>query len=130
MFKSVLSVFGGYLVMVVATLVLFAALGALAPDSFGSDPSLAPGVGILLVILAAGLLCAIGGGWATARWAPRAPWMHVVALVGLLVVMSLVTMGLSSEQAAPAWYQVGLGLVGVGGALLGGRLWVTSVRTV
>jgi hypothetical protein len=128
-FKSVLCVLAGYGVMMVVTMVLFGVLGAVSPESFGGDPEQAPGISVLLLILVVGLFAALGGGWVTARLAPGNPVRHVLALVVLLIAMSAVSVLVPSEQAAPAWYQAGLAVVGVCGALLGGRLRVAGPGT-
>ena len=126
MWKTLLSVIAGYAALAVLTIALFGVLAIAAPASFGGEPSAAPGTGATLVILAFGLIAAVLGGWVTARLAPRRPWRHVLALAGLVLLLSVVSALASPESSAPGWYQTGLALVGVCGALLGGRLWIAS----
>jgi hypothetical protein len=120
MLKTILSVLAGYAVMAVGTMVLFGVLGRVAPDAVGRDPKAVPGTGALLVILAAGLLCALAGGWTTARIAPR--WAAALGLVALVAAMGVVSWLMPSEQGGPAWYKAALLVVGIAGAALGAWL--------
>lgn len=122
MIKSVLSVLAGYAVMVLFTMVLFAILAALSPEEFGMDAEATPGNISLLVILLVGLASALSGGWVTGRLAPGNPSRHVNALVLLILLMSILSFSMEGAEKAPLWYSIGLMIVGISGAWLGGRL--------
>ena len=128
MMKSVACVIAGYGVMVVVTMTLFAVLGAVAPEQFGMERVIQPGTVSLLVILTVGLGAALGGGWVTGRLAPRTPSRHVAALVILILIMAGLNCFMEGEATAPAWYRIGLMIVGVAGAWLGGCLRLAQLR--
>lgn len=120
--KSILAVAAGYGVMMAATIALFFGLSKAAPDKFGAQPREAPGVLLLVLILAVGLAAAAGGGWVTSRLAPKPSDRHVWALAGVVIVMSAVSWVMPSEHTAPGWYQAGLLVVGVSGVFIGGNV--------
>lgn len=74
-----------------------------------------------LIVSAMGALL---GGWVTARMAPDREMLHVFALAGLIILMSLpALLGYGpSTPGQPAWYVYTLPVLGVGGAILGGWL--------
>ena len=100
----------------------------MAPEQFGIEPTIPPGTGSLLVILTAGLGAALGGGWVTGRVAPRAPSRHVAALVMLVLIMAVLNCFIEGAATDPAWYRVGMMIVGVAGTWLGGRLRLAQLR--
>lgn len=121
MWKSLGAVLAGYIVMLILTLLFFGVLGQLHPDGFDPEMKEVPGTGVQLLILAFGFLSAVGGGWITARLAPGSVGKHVLALVLLVAAMSVVTMLIPAEPAAPRLYSLGLLVVAVAGVSLGGR---------
>lgn len=132
MVRNILSVIAGYAVMVLVTIALFAVLAVVAPGAL-PNPSdttvVTPGTGILAVILAAGFAAAVLGGWVTARLAKASPGQCVGWLAGIVFVLSIVSAMATPGGSAPLWYSIGLSLVGVCGAVLGGRLQVVQRRS-
>jgi hypothetical protein len=120
--KTPVAVIAGYAVMIAVTLLLFLILSKVSPERFGPSPNKLPGTTVIVVILAVGLATAVAGGWTTARIAPSAPRGHVLALVGVVCVMSLISLLQPAQEAAPGWYRAGLFVVGVVGTLLGGEI--------
>lgn len=129
MWKSVGAVLAGYVVMVIVTLIFFALLGVVHPDGFDPEMTEVPGTGVQLVILAFGFASAVGGGWVTARLSPRSTGKHILGLVLLVGGMSVVTMLIPAEPAAPRLYAIGLFVVAVAGVSLGGRWRLAQVST-
>lgn len=119
MLRSVLAVVGGYLAMSLLVMVLSMTLGAFWPDSFAA-PIVAPPFAALVTNLLFSLLAAIGGGFATARIAARSERKHVLALIGFMVLMWLVSIPMAGGQ--PLWYRLTLLPLGVLGVWLGGSL--------
>jgi hypothetical protein len=64
------------------------------------------------------------GGWVTARMAPAAEMLHVLALALLILLMSIpALLGYGpGVELQPVWYRITLPVLGIGGALLGGWL--------
>jgi hypothetical protein len=123
--KSVFSVIAGYVVMTVLVVASFAVLAVLVPAQMGAEATGLPGTGMLLLILAFGLLAAMVGGGVTGRLSPRAPGKHIIALASLIAAIGVVGMIAGGGQhPAPAWYQAGILVEGIAGSLLGGRLWL------
>ena len=104
-----------------ATMLLFVVLTRVSP-SFAPDAKGTPGTGVVLVVLAAGLLAAMGGGWTSGRLAPASAWPAVLGLAGLILVLGVVTFFLEKGHPGPMWYRLSLPVVGIAGCLLGGRL--------
>ena len=111
MFRSVLSVFLGFVLMMILTMTFFAVLFSIFPDSF---PSLeeaeagAPGTmsfGINCVVLVLDLLSAAFAGYFTAAVAGRKPLEHAGALALLVGTMGLVTL-FTMFGDEPIWYQL------------------------
>lgn len=69
-------------------------------------------------------MAAVLGGWVTARMAPDREMLHVFALAGLMILMSLPgILGYGpSAPAQPAWYVYTMPVLGAAGAILGGWL--------
>jgi hypothetical protein len=121
MVRSILSVVAGYAAMAIGTMILFGVLGAIDPARFGRELKASPGAGALIVILAGGLVAAIAGGYVTAWIARGSAPAHVVALVVVIIVLGVVSgMSASYPDDTPSWYLVGIPVVGIAGALLGG----------
>lgn len=121
MLRNIGAALAGYATLAITTMLLF---GVLAVVGGGAPPEgELPSTGYTLVVLVAGVLCALAGGWVCARLAtPSAPWGAVVGL-GALVVTLGVAMALNpTEPLLPAWYRFGLPVIGGVGVLLGGRV--------
>jgi hypothetical protein len=119
MLRSVVAVIAGYFGMSLLVLVLFGALGALWPEAF-ADRTVAPPPAAMAVSLFFSSIAAIAGGFVTASVARRAERVHVLALLGLMAAMWVVSIQYAEGQ--PQWYGLGLLAVGTLGAWLGGRL--------
>ena len=119
MIRSVLAVLAGYLGTSLLVLVLFGTLGAFWPQVF-ADRTMTPPPSMMAVTLFFSLVAAIAGGFLTASVARRAELAHVLALMGLMVVMWVVSIPSARGQATG--YRLALLVIGPLGAWLGGRL--------
>jgi peptidoglycan/LPS O-acetylase OafA/YrhL len=113
MIRSVLAVIGGYVVVAVAVMALFAA--------WFRDEAQTPTSGFMALSLAYGFVFTIVGGYAAAWIAGRAELAHGAALAVLMAVLGVVSLTLSFGQQ-PLWYQVALILSPLPAAPLGGWL--------
>lgn len=105
--------------MLAAALFMSGGPGALA--STAAVPASLP-VMYLAANLATSLLGAIFGGWLAARIGVSAPFAHAVALAALTAALSVISAFQAPPGAQPGWYAAVIGIVGVGGVLLGGKL--------
>ena len=88
----------------------------------GEVPATLP-VTYLAANLAASFLGAVFGGWLAARIGASAPFAHAAALAALTAVMSVATiLQAAAPRAQPGWYAIVVGIIGVSGILLGGKL--------
>jgi hypothetical protein len=71
--------------------------------------------------VATSFLGAVFGGWLAARIGAMAPFAHAAALAVLTVVVSVVST-FQAPGAQPGWYAIVVGIIGVAGILLGGKL--------
>jgi hypothetical protein len=72
--------------------------------------------------LSASFLGAVFGGWLAARIGASAPFAHAAALAALTAVVSVASVFQAPPGAQPGWYAIVVGIIGVGGVLLGGKL--------
>jgi hypothetical protein len=72
--------------------------------------------------VATSFLGAVFGGWLAARIGAWAPFAHAAALAVLTTVVSVVSVFQVPPGAQPGWYAIVIGLIGVGGILIGGKL--------
>jgi hypothetical protein len=70
----------------------------------------------------ASFLGAVFGGWLAARIGAGAPFAHAAALAALTAVMSVATIFQAAPRGQPGWYPIVVGIIGVSGILLGGKL--------
>jgi hypothetical protein len=113
MWRSILAVVVGYLVMAVAVMVLFA-IAFRAPDQ-------KPTVGFMVFAVGYGFVAAIAGGYVTAAIARRAPLAHAAALAVVSAAMGLVSL-ITSGGREPVWF-LGANVVAmIAGVLLGGAM--------
>lgn len=71
------------------------------------------------------IVCGVGaviGGWLAARIAPSAPYGHAAALAAIVAIVSIPSATGAPAPAHPGWYPAAIGLIGVLGVLLGGKL--------
>jgi hypothetical protein len=68
------------------------------------------------------LLGAVMGGWLAARIGAFAPLSHALALAILTAVLAAFSAFQVRDGAQPAWYPSVVGIIGVAGVLLGGKL--------
>ncbi len=95
--------------------------GGLTAAAGGGVPAAMPGM-YLAANLATSALGALFGGWLAARIGARAPFAHASALAALTAVLSAAAAFQAPAGVQPAWYAVVIGIIGVAGVLLGGKL--------
>lgn len=120
--RSILSVFLGYLTMVVGVSggLGFAALLLLGELPTEPGPYEGP-ASFLYAEVAIGLASAIAGGYVCAWVAPRRPMRHAAVLIGLLVVFGGLSVVLEAGLK-PLWSALAMPVVGAAGVWLGARL--------
>lgn len=106
MFRSILSVFAGLVVMTAAAFAIEFAVDAFLlhsyPINFPSEAALARSNGVMLLTLAYSLLCMILGGYITSWLAPRSPVSHAIALAALQEILTVIAI-LEKLAPAPRW---------------------------
>jgi len=127
MFRSVIAVVSGFVVVMVVVIAGTATAAALMiPGGMQAiaNHAASPTPTYLAANLVVSVMAAVLGGWVAARMAPSRPMTHVYALAGLMVMMSLPSLLGYGDTVAmqPDWYRYLLPLVGVGGVLIGGRM--------
>ena len=126
--RSVICVVAGLVVMMAVVVAGTAAATELIVDGGLFGAATGPRSALPPTYFAANLIIsgmgALLGGWVTARMAPSREMIHVLALAGLVILMSLPgLLGYGESQAdQPQWYIYILPFLGVGGALVGGWL--------
>jgi peptidoglycan/LPS O-acetylase OafA/YrhL len=122
--RSVLVVIGGYLSMAVVVLCgIILATVAFIPG--GLNAAMAPpgpeGLprNYLIANLIVSFASASVGGWVVRRLAKSSKQSHVLAFIGLMVVMSAVS-AMGANPGQPAWYPWVIPVVGIAGAAAGG----------
>jgi hypothetical protein len=72
--------------------------------------------------LAVSLLGAVMGGWLSARIGSIAPLAHALALAIVTAVLAAYSAFQAPNNGQPGWYPLVVGIIGVAGVLLGGKL--------
>ncbi len=67
-------------------------------------------------------LGAVFGGWLAARIGASAPFAHAAALAVVVAIMSVASIFQAAPRAQPGWYAIVVGIIGMSGILLGGKL--------
>ena len=111
--RSVIAIIGGYFVMGLVIMFLFAAW-----SHQGNTPA---SDGFLRFTLLSDAAGAVLGGYVTARVARDAEMPHVIGLAAFGVFITLVAV-VTSREPAPVWYQVLNAAVMIPSVLLGGYL--------
>lgn len=144
--RAILGVVVGYVVMFVVVFVLLTgAYFALGTDGAFKEGSFEPSTPWVIIMFLVGLLAAIIGGFVCTKIAPRTGPLY--GLIVVIAVLGLVSVGgsmavedpgprssdLSSMEAmmkatTPVWVNVGNIVVGILGALYGGRLGLKGKR--
>lgn len=119
MIRSIAAVILGYLAMAVAIGILFAL--------WFRDPGTRATLAFMLGSVAYGFACAVAGGYIAAVVARRAEWQHVMALVGLSLLLGVVSMILAAGKE-PLWYQCANMVVLALGIMAGGQFRVSRRR--
>ena len=116
MLRSIGAVLGGYMSM--ALLVGLTVYGVtLLPDALQEGTMLGqPWLGLLVI---AGSMWAMVGGYVCASIAKQAPFVHVLFLAAFVLCMWFVDVG-ATPLEVPTWFQVALLFSGVFGVLAGG----------
>jgi hypothetical protein len=121
-FKSVGAVFGGFLVIVILSVLtdtLLEQIGVLPRGSlFGAGP--------VLLALSYRIVYSVLGCYVTARLAPNQPMGHALAL-GLVGVVISAIGSIAARGLAPDWYAWALVLVALPCAWVGGR-WALRMK--
>ncbi len=133
MIRSIFAVVGGFVVVMVVVFAGTAAAtellhpGGLAAAVQKTPEQTPPSYYAFNIVIS--LMGAVLGGWVTARMAPEREMLHVFGLAGLMILMSLPSVLGYGETAhlQPVWYIWLLPVIGVGGALLGGRMRANAV---
>jgi hypothetical protein len=129
MLRSLAAVGGGFVAMMVVVMIGTAAATAVfVPGGLTAAMSqTAPPGPLPRTYLAANLIVSLAGavlaGWIAARFAPSSPGAHVLALAGLMVIMTVATAAQGAAPGQPAWYPWVIGAIGLGGVLIGGLVW-------
>ncbi|MES2124970.1 MAG: hypothetical protein V4503_09835 [Gemmatimonadota bacterium] len=108
MVSSILAVLAGFAFMVVLVMVTTPLLAKLFLEG-GMRGSLT--TSYLAGNLTMAGVAALGGGCLTARLAHQEPLLHGIALAGLMLVMSLLSMRQSTSAGQPRWYALTLATV-------------------
>jgi hypothetical protein len=91
------------------------------PAAHGAAPTSVPAM-FLAANLLMSFIGAVLGGWLAARIGSSAPFAHAAVLAAVAAVLSVVSAVQVPPGAQPGWYAVAIGIIGVVGVLLGGRL--------
>lgn len=113
MVRSIAAVVAGYLAMLVGVLLLFAL--------WFRDPTELPSLSFMLFSVAWGFVSAMVGGYVTATIAQRSVQRHLVALIGVGLVIGLLRLAVSVD-GEPLWHPITNLVVMTLGVTLGGRL--------
>ncbi len=122
MAKSILGVIAGYIVMVILVIITStAAAKILVPDNT------TPTVAYLAVNLMFGLIAAVVGGHVTAAIAKQGNLKPVYALMVLIFILGVVSLGAMANNQ-PSWYPYVLLIIGPLGAYLGGYQYLSHKK--
>ncbi len=121
MFRSILAVAAGYVVLAVLTVVSIYVLTLAFPEyaRAGELKTTPPTLPVVLNMLL-GVVCAACGGWVTAALAARKPWTHALVLAGLVLLFGIAFAVQNWAGPHPEWYLVVLPFAGAAGVVAGG----------
>jgi hypothetical protein len=124
MVRSIFAVVSGFILIGLLVVVADSVMGALFPESFPEPgtPDVPP-ASLLSVVMLYDLVFAVIGGFVTAHIARRSVEAHTYSLAALIIVFAAITF-VTSGGAMPWWYFVIVALLGVVGAIHGGRLYL------
>jgi hypothetical protein len=105
MWRSLMAVFGGWLVIQFLVLVTDEILARVFPGKLSAGIAVEPW--LLGLRLACGVLYTVLGGWLAALLAPERPWRHAVYLILLGETLGILLAG-ASLGLLPFWYIGGL----------------------
>jgi len=131
MVRSVISVFFGYVVIVVLMIVTTFILGVILRNTF--DMVSTQELDRTFLDLVYGFVYTVVGGYATATMANRSETKHALALGIVLAAVSIVMLIVCSIsesayfETQPLWYRITLPVMTIPAALLGGKLRVSSI---
>lgn len=105
MWRSLVAVLGGWLVIQFLVVITDAVLARVFPGHYSSGLPLPSW--LLGLRLACGVLYTVFGGWLAVLLAPERPWRHAVYLIVFGETMGILMAGMSIGQV-PLWYLGGL----------------------
>jgi hypothetical protein len=109
--RSTLAVIVGYLVIAIGVIAMF--------GRWFRSPEQVPTTKFMLFAVTYGFIAVIFGGYVTGLVARTVPVKHVLALVGICVLMAIVSF-VAGGGRQPVWFQAANMVVMVSGVLLGG----------
>jgi hypothetical protein len=95
--------------------------GGMQAAAGGALPAAVPPM-YLATNLATSAAGAVLGGWLAARIAAFAPYGHAAVLAAIVAVLSAGSVASGPAGPQPGWYPAVIGVIGVAGILLGGKL--------
>jgi len=126
--RSILSVIGGYLTLIIGVSTFFGLLLVLYPDAMPSEPGPFAGpTWILIAELGTSGIVAVFGGYVSAWIANHHHLHHAAALAALMLVLGVVSMALETGMK-PLWSSVAIAVVCPAAAVAGGALRVRLLR--
>jgi hypothetical protein len=102
--------------------------GGMQAAMSGSPPSTLPAAYLAMNLLVSSF-GAVLGGWLAARIAAFAPYGHATVLAAIVAVLSIGSITSGPVGPQPRWYPVVIGIIGVVGVLLGGKLRAAAAAT-
>jgi hypothetical protein len=129
--RSIAAVIAGFGFMASTVMVgTILATALFLPGGLGATPGSAVSVHVPLVFFLANLATsffgAVFGGWLAARIGTAAPLAHAVGLAVLTAGLAAFSAYAPPAAGEPSWYPIAIGVVGVAGVLLGGKLRATA----
>jgi heme A synthase len=114
MWKSIVSVVLGYIVMVIIVVISTSIAAVLLLDSPDQIST-----AYLIANLVLGFIAATAGGFVTSKIAPNNPTQHVYYLAALVIILGLLLLA-EPQTGQPNWYPWAIMLAGAAGVLTGG----------
>jgi hypothetical protein len=134
MFRSVLSIFTGIVVLTVTSFAIEAALNPLLlrafPHSLGGPEALRENLWVRTLTFSYGLMCVAAGGYVTGRIARRFPLRHAAALGAVQFALTLAAMQSSLAYHASRSQWIATALLSFPAALGGGILYTRRKERV
>jgi hypothetical protein len=129
MLRSVLAVLAGLVVILITSFGIEAVANPLLAKMLGlpNEAALPHNMVVWLVTFSYSFVCVIGGGWVTARLAPKLPVRHALAL-GLIQSLLTIPAWLAFPAQAPIWGWILSMILVIPGAWLGGVLYARGRR--